>query len=371
MTYPTIYKKTSTGATQMWQQEVEGSKYRTISGQVDGKKVTSAWTQCVVTNEGRANERTPAEQADFEVKANYQKKLEKDYHTSINDIEAGAHIFEPMLAQDYKKAILKKNAPDISTCYSQPKLDGMRCITNKSGMWSRKGKPVPSAPHIFQALKPLFDANPDLILDGELYNPIYADNFPELMSIFKQSKPTQEDLDKSKQFGQYHVYDLPSDEGTFGVRFNELGNLVNKLNSPYIILVPTALVKSQEHLDELYKSYLEAGFEGQIVREDAPYENKRTWSLLKRKEFLDAEFELVDLLEGLGNWAGKAKSALLKLPDGRTFNAGITGTMEFTADLLKNKDKYIGKKTTVNFFQYTPYGMPLFPRVKELNRQDA
>ena len=276
-----------------------------------------------------------------------------------------------MLAQDYKKVILKKNAPDITTCYSQRKYNGMRCIIDKNGMWSRKGKPIVSCPHIIEALQSSFEKNPDLILDGELYNDLYADNFEELISVFRQTKPTTEDLEKSKQFGQFFVYDMPSDDGSFGVRFNELGYFVGKLSSPYVILVPTALIKSQEHCDELYALYLSEGYEGQIIRQDLPYENKRTNSLLKRKEFMDAEFELIDLVEGLGNWAGKAKSALLKLPDGRTFNAGITGTMEFTANLLKNKHKYIGKKTTVNFFQYTSDKVPLFPRCKEFDRVDV
>src|SRR5271165_4862698 len=98
-----IYKTTNSGATQQWSQEIEGSKYRTISGQVNGKLVTSEWTQCIGTNIGRANERTPEQQAIFEVDANYKKKLEKDYHKSIDNIEEGSHIFQPMLAYEYNK----------------------------------------------------------------------------------------------------------------------------------------------------------------------------------------------------------------------------------------------------------------------------
>lgn len=46
-----LYKKTSTGATQVWFQELVGNKYRTHSGKLDGKMVVSAWTVC----EGKAN----------------------------------------------------------------------------------------------------------------------------------------------------------------------------------------------------------------------------------------------------------------------------------------------------------------------------
>ncbi len=72
LTYDTIYKRTSTGAVQRWHQEINPnnpSQYRTVSGQVDGKLVESEWKTCEGTNIGKKNERTPEQQAVFEVKA--------------------------------------------------------------------------------------------------------------------------------------------------------------------------------------------------------------------------------------------------------------------------------------------------------------
>jgi DNA ligase-1 len=366
-----IYKTTKTGATQQWSQEIEGSKYRTISGQVDGKLIISEWTQCQGTNIGQSNERSPEEQAIFEVDANYKKKLEKDYHASIDDIDEGSHIFECMLAYEYKKSLKRSNPPQMPL-WSQPKLNGMRRIAKKDGLWTRNGKPILSAPHIVKALKPYFDKNPYRILDGELYSHSLKDDFNSIMSIFKKSKPSAEDLKVSEEFGQYHVYDFPAcgDQIGFENRLVRLANAVEEINSPYVILVKTNKVNSQEELDDLFKVYLGDGYEGQIVRTNGVYDNKRSWNLLKRKEFMDEEFKLLDISEGLGNWQGKAKSALLEMKDGRQFSAGITGTMEYCAELLKNKEKYIGKMTTVNFFQYTPDGIPLFGRCKEFDRMD-
>lgn len=367
-----IYKTTKTGATQMWKQVIEGSKYCTVSGQVNGKLITSEWTQCIGTNVGRANERTPEQQAVFEVEANYKKKLDKDYHLSIDNIDEGSHILPCMLAQDYNKALLRKNPPVLSTCYSQPKLDGMRCLINREGMWTRNGKAIVSCPHIFEALENFFIVHPYAVFDGELYNHDFKANFNEIMSIFKQLKPTAEDLAKAEQFGQYHVYDYPCSEGNFSERTVKLQVVLKTINSPYIKYVRTDKIQSKEHLDKLYyDEYLADGYEGQIIREDKPYEGTRTWSLLKRKEFFDAEYELVDLQSGIGNWSGKAKIAVLRTKEGREFGAGITGTMEFTAELLKNKDKYIGKMTTVNFTNLTPDGIPRFGRAKELDRMDV
>ena len=43
---PTLYKRTTVGKIQEWTIEVVGDKYRTISGQQDGKKITNNWTTC-------------------------------------------------------------------------------------------------------------------------------------------------------------------------------------------------------------------------------------------------------------------------------------------------------------------------------------
>jgi DNA ligase-1 len=104
---------------------------------------------------------------------------------------------------------------------------------------------------------------------------------------------------------------------------------------------------------------LEHGYEGQIVRLNSPYEEKRSSNLLKRKEFVDQEFELIDIEEGAGNWDGMAKRAICALPDGRQFGAGISGTQSFALKLLQEKDNY--RLVTVKYHALTPDGIPRFP----------
>ena len=146
---------------------------------------------------------------------------------------------------------------------------------------------------------------------------------------------------------------------------------IDSRNEGIIHLVRTDHITSLAKLDACYKEYLEENYEGQMGRSaDGLYENKRSWGLLKRKIFKDAELTLEKLESGLGNWNGCAKSATLRLPDGRTFKAGITGTKEFCRQLLLNEAEYVSKPTTVNFFQYTPDGIPLFGRCKEFDRSD-
>ena len=69
------------------------------------------------------------------------------------------------------------------------------------------------------------------------------------------------------------------------------------------------------------------------------------------------------MLEGEGNWSGKARIAVF---DG--FNADIVGTYEQCAEWLKNKRNYIGKPTTIKYFELTEDGAPRFGKVKELGR---
>ena len=140
MLLETIYKSTKGGKIQEWTIEVVGNKYRTISGQTDGKKVTNEWTVVYGKNEGRANATTDKEQAMKEAEAKRKLKLERGYFENIKHISKKQY-FEPMLAakwEDYKD---KVEYP----IYSQPKLDGIRCIVTKDGMFSRNGKEIISA----------------------------------------------------------------------------------------------------------------------------------------------------------------------------------------------------------------------------------
>jgi hypothetical protein len=82
---------------------------------------------------------------------------------------------------------------------------------------------------------------------------------------------------------------------------------------------------------------------------------------LKRKEFLTDEFEVVELLEGLGNWQGCVKHLVLKLNDTTTFQAGIRGDLQTLGDMWKNQDK--PDWVTLRYFTPTPDGIPRFPVV--------
>ena len=69
--------------------------------------------------------------------------------------------------------------------FMQPKLDGVRCViqydNSEVKAYSRTGKEWKNIDHILFNLKPWFQLNPDIILDGELYNHSLKDNFEKII----------------------------------------------------------------------------------------------------------------------------------------------------------------------------------------------
>ena len=361
MKLKTIYKKTKTGATQEWTIEVSDNRYRTHSGQVGGQITTNAWTVVYGKNTGKANGTTDNEQALKEAIAKRTKKLESGYFEDVNNINEQQY-FEPMLAakwEDYKDKIQYP-------IFSQPKLDGIRCIVTRDGMFSRNGKPIISAPHILEELHTFFKIYPDYIFDGELYADKFANDFNKIVSLVKKTKPTAEDLKESKKNIEYHIYDLPSVDGVFSERYGKL----SKLKLPKCcVLVSTHTVNNEDELTERYEEYVETGYEGQMLRLDSKYENKRSKSLLKHKSFVDEEYTILDICEGEGNRTGTAGYMVFETAEGKSFKSNVKGTWEETAEMLKNKKKLIGKQATIKYFNLTPDGIPRFPFVINIDRQ--
>jgi DNA ligase-1 len=126
------------------------------------------------------------------------------------------------------------------------------------------------------------------------------------------------------------------------------------------------MVCDEISLDATYENYLQDGYEGQMVRVDAPYEYKRSDALLKRKEFQDAEYRIVEICEGNGNKSGMAGYAILERTDGKTFRSNIKGNHDFLKQLLSDAKSLKGTYATCTFFNLTPDGIPRFPYLTKL-----
>ena len=358
----TLYKRTKTGKIQEWTICVDGDSFYTIEGIHKGKLTQNKPTVCKGKSIGRANETTGAEQALKEAQAKHDRKTEKNYTPDIKKVDQANDDmhYEPMLAEKFTKHEKKLVYPVIT----QRKSDGIRAIITKGDAISRNGKQHKTIGHIQKALEPFFKKFPDAILDGELYNHQLHDDFNKIASLIRKQKPTKEELAEAKDMIEFHCYDAPrigsfTEKDTFLKRYAIMSKELKGV--AHVEIVENIMCNSKAEVIAQHDVFVEDGFEGIMIRVDAPYSNKRTKDLLKYKIFTTEEFELTDVREGKGNKIGLAAHADCVMPNGKTFTANVKGPAWWRAELLKNKSSVIGKQATVKYFNLTPDGIPRFP----------
>lgn len=356
----TLYKKSKNGKLQQWTIETEDNKFRTTEGYIDGLQTPTEWTSCQGKRIGSTNETSPQEQAIKEAEARVRKQLDKGWTEDVNAVDEAAVKISPQLAHKYLEN--EEYVKSLKHIAIQAKLDGARQIGAEDGLFTRTGKPIYSAPHIWEEVEILLsELGEGAKSDGENYNMDLYDDFNAIISIFKKQKPTEEDLQKSKELAQYHIYDLDIKGATFFERYCGLQVIFEKHEFKYLHLVPTTFLDNsqgqvtKEILKEYRDKFIEMGYEGVMVRNaDSLYQNHRTKDLLKWKEFQDAEFELINIEEGRGNRAGMAAKVYCRDSKGEEFSAGLKGKVDYCKQLLKDKDQLIGKMVTIRYQNLTP-----------------
>ena len=363
ITLPTLFKKTSTGATQMWSIAIDGNNIIVNHGQVDGKIQRTEEVIKEGKNAGRSNATTPAEQAVAEATAKWEGKIKKGYVEDISRAKAGEKDidggYDCSLAHKFADHGHKIKYP----AYTQPKLNGHRCLATiddgVAKLWSRTRKPIKSCPHIIAELEMLYPVGNHQV-DGELYNHAYKDNFEELASLIRQEVPAAKHTEV-----QYHVYDKPSDKG-FKERIGELSAALNGASSlHYVILTDTILVDDEDAMMTAFESFLKGGYEGGMARNVAGgYQGKRSYDLQKIKEFQDAEFKIIGIKEGRGSYAGCAIFICHSptAPAGEdTFDVKMRGPKERLMDFFNDHSLWQGKELVVKYQYISKYGIPIFP----------
>lgn len=377
-TYRVLYKVDSAGKLRAWFMQRQGHKHRVVAGIHGGALVENAWTTCVSKGKGKA-QTDPEGQAHKEIEALYTKNLDRDYYETPEEAAGPPRNYLPMLANSWKDTTWEKWTgrvppfaynpdPSESGAYFQPKLDGYCCIARASGLQSREGLPILTAPHVAEALEPFFAKFPGRPLHGELYNHELKDEFEKLGSLLKRQKNiTPEHIAEVTGKVQLHLYDYPGygEDRPFGERSQALYEDLAELGiwGDVVRYVPTSAVRDEEHLLELTAQAVENGYEGGIGRLHLPYEKaKRSWSVIKIKTFDDAEFDVVAIEEGKGNYAGFAKRVICWRPGAdrsagptkdNTFEAGIKGKRDqWLADLLTADHKVV----TIKYFGLTQGG---------------
>lgn len=276
--------------------------------------------------------------------------------------------FEVALAMNLDK--VKGINPIDGTYYISRKLDGCRCIcyVNKvfSDTWvefkSRQNKTITTLDNLVEPIKE-FTKNlgpGEYVLDGEV---CIMDDFgnEDFQGLMKEVTRKDHTIEKPR----YNVFDLLTrsefDGETESPNFSDRLNMMHDLLTPNnnVVLLEQELVTSQEVLDRWTNKVQELGWEGCMLRKDAPYKRGRSKDLIKIKKFQDAEYIVEGIIEGTATYnEGGTKeypvvAALIITHKGNQVKVGSGLSKEQRIGWLQNPNEIIGKTVTIQYFEET------------------
>lgn len=369
--FPRLYAKASNGKIKFWEVQAFGTgenldnpaEVRIRYGYVDQDPDLNQHTCRKIPqgkNLGRANQTTPFQQACLEAESLWNKKQDKKY---VEDKSGESNLLLPMLAHDYKKR--GHNIDWEAGAFVQPKLNGVRCLSTRVGKntmlyKSRGGKTYETLGHLDDLLLSFLRVGETL--DGEIFTQDLT--FQEICSAVKGVKTQKVD---STQL-QYWFYDIILPDQPFYERLKEMNRRANATLSwpskklSELVFTPTHECSSEGKMREYHAGFVDAGFEGTIIRNaKGIYRcDFRSPDLQKYKDFIDAEFKIVGAKEGIGKDEGKVTWICL-LPNGNTFDCRPRGTDEERKRWWENREQFFGKKLTVRYQNLSDDGVPIFP----------
>lgn len=376
-------------------------------GELDGNS-TIRWQRNIQgKNIDKANETSPAEQADLEIASQIKRKKDKGY-MSLEDLGIAEFLkdkiptiedlsvlpkfrqtadgsVKPMLAQQYYKSKKNWTAPDgiiqaerkhyymknpyidkeagsitmKFPCMGQPKINGVRStielIDNEIVIKSKEGLRYRVA-HIEDFLtlnSDLFNfEGTQLVLDGELY--IHGEILGDIASAVNKPNLSTPRI-------VFVLFDLAIPDKTQRERWALLKALNQKfqenINAP-IELIRSYNIASDPDAQILTDRFIDNGYEGLILRSyDALYRfGSRPTTMCKLKRTISEEFSIIDVVPQSKDHTKGNFTCINKA--GEPFDVDPKGTDEYKRDLLLNKEDYKGKKVTLVFYEWTAAMMP-------------
>lgn len=370
--YPTMYKRSKRGKIQQWSveldpnHEMKGEVFPCIirkSGQQDGKISTKKTMVKKGTNVGKANEKTPVEQAMFKIDCMITDKVEENYVLDLADVDLPPTYYYPMLAQK-----VKKDKDYTKTKYAQPKLNGVR-------MWQPR--------HMSPSLLNIRDITPLTCLSRKMWPMPVINHIKQELDMFKQYSPDGEvyrhgvplqTINKwaTKDYGleksgslEYWVYDLVIPDMPFIERSELIKDLVPP-DHPFIKIVPTIPCNSKMEFVQLHDKWVLKGFEGAMERDgEEGYEiNERSYNLGKFKNFDDEEFNVVgyeteDYHDAKSDEIWQLVVWVCETEEGRQFTCRPTGSMFKRRIDLFDPNKGINSLYKVRYQEKSVDNIPL------------
>lgn len=340
----TLYNKDAKGNIRVWSIEpdydCEGLSIE--HGQANGEMQTKFES----IDEGKQS-RDVLEQIDSRIESRINKKLDRGYVRDIKQLanrkfklnQLGLPL--PMLAH----RIDKVKEVDYRNSLVQFKYNGHRClITKQNGKmlaYSRNGKFIDSIPEILAGLSHMNEGD---ILDGELY--IHGVKLNNISSFIKKHQGNSKLL-------KFVCYDIMLE-----AEYKDRLEYIQSFQGHNYVVAPTYTNVDESRIPGMLVEVIDDGYEGLILRQpDFGYEaGKRSRGLIKIKQFLDYDFEVVDIIQSKDGWA------ILECDcEGGIFNVSAPGTIDDKYEVWRNKENYIGKYVNVKYAEMTAYDIPFHP----------
>lgn len=198
----------------------------------------------------------------------------------------------------------------------------------------------------------ILSENEELILDGELYR--HGWNLSKLSGLAR--KETLEEEHKELCF---HCYDIIDEKSPFKDRVKRLEELKNDCPSDSkLIIIEQRLIKDLDQIMDMHNEAVDNGYEGLVIKDpDKEYKcGARDNRCLKVKEFVDDEFKILGLVDGLRE---EDMCFLMETKEGYQFKAKPIGDREQKKYYREHIDEIIGKMGTVKYFGFTNTSTPV------------
>ena len=374
-----------------WKEPEHGFLITREYGQVRGKTTKSPDTWVKIGKAGRSHKEQAILQFNSFVKGYLDKgyiQIEKhpneyndgELNSMFGEVKTNQYgIIKPQLAKQADK-VTNPKIFDKEWLISK-KLDGVKALFYyKDGevlTASRGGENYNAATTHIRKWEPLvkfFEANPTVILDGELF--VRGKTLQQISGAARMEKNAY-DCD----WLQYWVYDCYFTDNPDMIAKDRYDFLVNELNHKFGIFVYMTPeddeikdevrllhhenVSGWDNMKKLHDKWVAEGFEGAVITDPSkPYKvGSRCNNLIKIKQYKSEDFMVVGYKLGLRG--SEDMTFTCQLEDGRTFEAMPVGDRATKAEYVENFDnKYRGHKAECTFFNYSDDGIPTQPKMR-------
>jgi len=232
---------------------------------------------------------------------------------------------------------------NISDYLMSEKLDGVRAYWDGNQLYFRSGRII-NAPTWF------IDKFPTHALDGELW--MGRGQFERLSGAVRRSQANEEEW---RQI-HYCLFEYPLAQGDFSQRMQSLSGIVNRLQIPWLRVIPQEAVKSVEQVEAKLKQLVLQKAEGLVLHlASAEFQSGRSEFVYKLKPQFDAEAKVIAIIGGQGRLQGMMGALLLETRDGKRFKLG-TGF----DDEQRRNPPVVGSWVTYRYRDLTSNGLPKF-----------